>query len=528
MRDFQAPGRSAVYAPNAMAVTSHPLATQAALSALQKGGNAVDAAITAAAVLCVAEPHMVGIGGDCFALVSEPDGSVHGLNASGRAPLAADPDILREQGLTEVPLTSAHAVTVPGAVTGFHTLLDRFGTIGLDRALGPAIDFAKKGVPVAPRVAGDWALAHSKLEDHAGARKHLLPNGTPPAAGDRVTFPALAGTLTAIAANGPSALYSGPIADDIVATIVAAGGTLCADDLAAVSADWVEPIVTTYRGHEIVELPPNGHGATALLILNILEQFDLAALAPQSAERLHLHMEASRAAFAVRDTHLADPDHMTVAPGELHSADLARSLARQIDPARRTEKFGFALPSGSDTVYLTVADPDGRIVSLIASLYKDFGSGLVTETTGIVLQNRGACFNLIDGHPNCYGPGKRPLHTIIPGLVRKDNRTIAGFGVMGGHYQPSGHAHVLSNILDHGMDPQQALDSPRLFFDDDGALLYERGIAENVRSALAAMGHRLELSEKPIGGGQMIWRDMDRNCLIGGSDPRKDGCALGF
>ncbi len=528
MRDFQAPGRSAVYAPSAMAATSHPLATQAAIAVLEQGGNAVDAAISAVAVLCVVEPQMVGIGGDCFALVSQPDGTVHGLNASGRAPENADAAALRDQGLTAIPRTSAHALTVPGAVMGFHALLQRFGTIGLDRALSRAIHLAETGFPVAPRVARDWAIAADKIAVHQAARHHLLPGGAAPSAGDMVAFPALAATLRTIADGGPDAFYKGPVAEDIVATIAAAGGAMSDSDLAAMRVDWVEPIRAAYRGHEIVELPPNGHGATALLILRILERFDIAALAPQSPERLHLHLEAARAAFAVRDAHLADPDWMTVSAQAMYSDDLARSLAGEIDPAQRSGNFGFALPARSDTVYLSVAGPDGQAVSLIASIYDDFGSGIATAKTGIVLQNRGACFNLIEGHPNCLAPAKRPLHTIIPALVRKDGRTLAAFGVMGGHYQPCGHAHVLSNMFDHAMDPQAAIDAPRVFFDEDGNIVCETGITETARKAFAAMGHCPVPSPKPIGGGQMIWRDVDRSCLIGASDPRKDGCALGF
>ena len=528
MRDFQLPGRSAVYAPNAMAATSHPLATEAAIATLRGGGNAVDAAVTAAAVLSVVEPHMVGLGGDCFALVSEPDGAVHGLNASGRSPAAAEAHALRARGWTAIPPTSAHAVTVPGAVRGYHELLERFGTIGFDRALVPAIGFAESGFHVAPRVAHDWAGAVEKLAADAGARCHLLPGGAAPAAGDRMSFPALAGTLRALANGGPDAFYGGRIADDILATIAAAGGSMSADDLAAASADWVTPISARYRDHELVELPPNGHGATALLILRILEQFDIAALAPESPARWHLHLEAARAAYAVRDRHVADPAWMDTKIDALFATELATGLADQIDPAARRDEFGFALPPRSDTVYLTVADPEGRIVSLIASLYNDFGSGIVTPDTGIVLQNRGACFNLDDAHPNCLAPNKRPLHTIIPGLVRQNGRTVAGFGVMGGHYQPAGHAHVLSNIVDHGMDPQTALDAPRIFFDDEGSLQCEAGVTTVIRDGLAALGHRLSASPKPIGGGQIVWRDADRGGLIGASDPRKDGCALGF
>lgn len=527
-RDFQSPGRSVVYARNGMAATSQPLATQAAIAVLAAGGNAVDAAVTAIALQTVVEPHMVSIGGDCFALVAEPDGEVYGLNSSGRSPQALTADIARQAHNNEIPATSAHAVSVPGAVRGFECLIDRFGTWGLDRALSPAIDAAEEGFIVTPRVGWDWGRAEEKLRLRPNTAAAFLPGGKSPQVGDVVRFPALAKSLRTIAEQGSAGLYTGWIADDLVEAVAGEGGLLDAEDLQAHSADWVAPISRSYRGHEILELPPNGQGAFALMILGILEHFDMSDLGPTSGERYHLLIEAARAAYSVRDRELADPDQMRVAVEDLIGDTLAADLAGQIDPKRRNETFDFTLPKGTDTVFVTVADKEGRIVSLIASLFADFGSAIVGRESGILLHNRGSGFSLEAGHPNCLEPGRRPLHTLIPGLIRKQGRIVSGFGVMGGQYQAAGHSQILSNLIDYGMDPQQALDWPRVFFDESGAVQAESGIPRAAKSALSQMGHRLVLAPKPLGGGQVIVRDWDRGVLAGGSDPRKDGCAIGY
>lgn len=527
LRDFHQPRRSPVYATNGMAATSHPLATEAAINMLRGGGNAVDAAVSAAAVLCVVEPQMVGIGGDCFALVAEPDGGLFGLNGSGRAPAAANAAALRAEGFTAISQDSVHSITVPGAVKAFETLLARFGTIGLDRALARAIELADAGFPVAPRVAWDWAGLVAQLARHEGGRRHLLVDGRAPAVGDIMRFPALAATLRTIAEKGSDGFYRDRVAQDIVLTIRALGGTIDEADLAAVAADWVEPIGRSYRGLEILELPPNGQGAIALLMLGILERFSFDGLDPLGPERFHLEMEAGRAAHAVRDAEIGDPDQMRVKSEELISESLIDRLAAQIDPARRNPAFAPPAKVGSDTVYLTTADRDGRIVSLIASLFRGFGSGYVSLETGVTLHSRGGCFTLEEGHPNEYGPRKRSMHTIIPALARRDGHVVAGFGVMGAHYQPTGHAHVIGNLVDFGMDPQAAVEAPRMFFEQDHLSL-ERGVPEATAEGLAERGHRVIRAEKPHGGSQMIWVDRERGVLVGASDPRKDGCALGW
>lgn len=527
-RNFHLPGRSPIHARTAAAATSHPLATQAALSVLREGGNAADAAVAAVAVQCVVEPHMTGIGGDCFAIVANPDGSVHGLNGSGRAAAAATPEALMERGVTEITEDSIHAVTVPGAIKAWEALLETHGTWPFSKVLAQAIDYAQNGFPVAQRVAADWALQTGLLARDEGAAKYYLVDGQAPAEGSLHRLPALADTLKAIASQGAAAFYEGPIAAEIAATVQAKGGLLTVEDLAGVEATPVAPVASDYRGVTMLELPPNGHGVTALVMLNILETFDFAGLDPTGAERFHLELEAARLAYSVRDTHVADPEAMTVAVDRLVSKEFGASLAARIDPDRRTDAIpAAALTPDSDTVYLTVVDGEGRAVSLINSLYRGFGVGVATPKSGILLQNRGACFRLQPGHPNCIGPRKRPLHTIIPAMAMKGGRPWLSFGVMGGGYQPCGHAHVLANIVDYGMDVQQAIDCPRIFFDTiGGALQVEGGVADATRSGLTRRGHTLHDLAFPLGGSQAIM--IGNGMLTAGSDPRKDGCALGW
>jgi len=530
MRDFQLPGRSPVHSENGAVATSHPLSTATALDVLRQGGNAVDAAIAAVAVQGVVEPHMTGIGGDCFAILCDADGNLSGLNGSGRAPKAATLSWFLDRGITEIASDSIHAVTVPGAVDAWHRLLREHGTWGLDRALAPAIAYAEEGFAVTPRVGGDWAGEVDRLARDPGAARHYLVAGKAPAIGTRHRLPALAETLRRIAENGPAGFYSGPVAEDIVATIQGYGGLMALEDLAAVAATTETPITTDYRGFTVAELPPNGQGLTALILLNILERFDLAALDPAGAERFHLEMEAARIAYGCRDAFISDPATMTVATADLLSKDYAARLAGRIDPDRRgAHPSADDLTPKADTVYLTVVDRDRRAISLINSVYGSFGVGIATPDTGVVLQNRGACFVIEAGHPNAIDAAKRPMHTIIPGFVLKDGAPHMSFGVMGGAYQPCGHAHFLTNMIDYGMDVQEALDFPRVFWDTgDGALLAETGVPATTWDGLAERGHAVRAARKPHGGGQAIRIDAESGFLIAGSDPRKDGCALGF
>jgi gamma-glutamyltranspeptidase/glutathione hydrolase len=525
-RDFHQPGRSPAMAGEAMAATSHPLATFAALETMRAGGTAADAAVAAVATLCVVEPAMTGIGGDCFCLVAKPGKPVWGYNGSGRTGAGTHVEALINQGVTSIGMDSIHAVTVPGALEAWDAILKAHGRFDLGRALQPAIRYAEGGFPVAPRVAYDWGQQVGKLSKDKGAAQHYLINGKAPAEGDIMRFPALAETLKTIARQGPSAFYEGPIADDIAQTLAAQGGLLTAQDLATHHGETAIPISTNYRGHEVVELPPNGQGLAALVLLNIMENFDLRKLDPLGADRLHLMVEASRLAYGVRDAHIADPTHMRTSVEALLDKRFAKTLAARLDPARKVP-LPNAFTPGSDTVYLTVVDRDRTAVSFINSLYAAFGVGVATQKSGIMLQNRGACFVVEPGHPNCVGPSKRPMHTIIPALGMRDGRCDLSFGVMGGSYQSMGHAYFVSNLDDYGMDLQTAIDHPRLFFEGDQTAI-ERGVPAETAAELTDRGHDVVVRPVPYGGGQAIAIDWERGVLTGGSDPRKDGCALGF
>ena len=525
-RDFQLPGRSPVIACEGIAATSHPLASRVAIETLRAGGNAADAAVAAVAVLCVVEPHMTGIGGDCFAMIHAPDRPVWGYNGSGRAGSSASLDAVLAQGMRMIAPDSIHAVTVPGAIDAWAAILAAHGRFSLDRVLAPAIHYGESGFPVAARIAWDWAQAVGKLRADAGAARHLLFDGRAPAEGDVVRLPALAQSLKLIAAQGPRAFYEGPLAQDMLATVAARGSFLAAEDFARHRGEVVAPIATNYRGLDVLELPPNTQGLTALVLLNILERFDLAALDPLGTDRFHLALEAARLAYAVRDTHIADPAAMRVSPLDLLDKNFAAKLAARIDRATRVPLPRAPSP-GDDTVYLTVVDRDRMAVSLINTLYSTFGVGICTEKTGIMLTNRGACFVLDPDHPNAFGPGKRPMHTIIPALAFRDGRCELSFGVMGAHYQPMGHAQVITNMVDYGMDVQAAIDAPRAFFLGDSAVV-ERGLPEATVDGLRARRHDVVRAPSPWGGAQAIGIDWQRGVLIGGSDPRKDGCALGY
>jgi len=525
-RDFHLPGRSPAFAGEAMAATSHPLATLAAIEILRAGGTAADAAVAAVALLGVAEPHMTGIGGDCFCLVSKPGAPVWGYNGSGRSAATASVDKLASQGLSEIAINSVHAVTVPGAVEAWQTILARHGRFGLDRVLQPAIRAASDGVPVAPRVAYDWSLYVDKLRADAGATRHYLPGGHAPQTGDSVRYPALAETLKAIAKGGVKAFYEGAIARDVVQTVAARGSLLTEADFAAHRGEEVTPISTNYRGLDVVEIPPNGQGITALVLLNILERFEIDKLDPSGDERFHLALEAGRLAYAVRDTHVADPAFMRTVPQALLDRVFAADLAAMIDRTKRSMFPAAPVPRGN-TVLVTVVDRDRNAVTLINSLFYAFGAGIATEKTGVLLHNRGCSFNLKPDHPNAIGPSKRPMHTIIPALAMRDNRCEMSFGVMGGSYQAMGHAHFISNVVDYGMDVQQAIDAPRVFFDGEKTDV-ERGVSQAAIEGLKARGHSVNVRDLPLGGGQAIRIDWDRGVLIGGSDGRKDGCALGY
>jgi gamma-glutamyltranspeptidase/glutathione hydrolase len=532
MRDFHLAGRSPAYAANGMAATSMPGATLAALDVLRAGGNALDAAIAAVAVQCVIEPHSTGIGGDCFCLYAPAGGRrVIALNGSGRAPAAATLDWYEARGIRAIENISPHAVTVPGAISGWERLLAAHGTKGLEELLQPAIRYAEDGFVVHSRVASDWADHAPKLRATGAAP--FLPGGAPPAAGDRFVQPALAATLRAIAARGAKAFYEGPIAADMVATLRARGGLHTEEDFAAgrEAAQFVEPIHAGFRGYEVWQCPPNSSGLIALMLLGILRGWGPAPDGPMGAVRLHRQLEAARLAYRDRDAFLADPDHMEVAVERLADPaylEALRHLIRDDVALRDLPAAGeTVLPAHRDTVYLCVVDRDGNACSFINSLFQSFGSGILAERSGVMLQNRGFSFRFERGHPNAIAPMKRPMHTIIPGMLTKDGQAVMPFGVMGGHFQPMGHSLFLTNLLDYGLDIQEALDAPRVMA-LGGAVQVERGVPLAVVDQLARRGHTIERISKPHGGGQAIWIDRARGCLIGGSDPRKDGMALGY
>jgi gamma-glutamyltranspeptidase / glutathione hydrolase len=521
-------GRSTVYAPNGVVATSQPLATAAALAVLQRGGNAVDAAVTAAAVLNVTEPHMTGMGGDLFALLwSAREGRLVGLDASGRAGSKADPAALVAAGETRAPATGARAVTVPGALAGWDALLRRHGTITLAEALAPAIRLAEEGFPVTPIIARDWAGEVDRLRADPGARAAYLVDGArAPRAGEWFRNPDQARTFRRVAAGGIGVLYGGDLGREIVAGLERLGGYLTLDDLRAMQVRWVEPLSVRYKGYELHELPPAGQGLAALQMLKMLEGIDLRALGHNSAEYLHTLIEAKKLAHADVARYVADPDHMTVRPERLLDSAYLGGRARLIDPRRaavRPEPGRFA--TASETIYLAVADSAGTMVSFINSIYSYFGSGVVVPGTGTMLHNRGAGFVLEEGHPNRLAPGKRPFHTIIPAFVTREGRPWLAYGVMGGDMQPQGHVQVLLNLLEFGMDLQEAIDAPR-FRHLGGRAVAVEGLAEPVARRLRALGHELrDPSAVAFGGAQAVLR-LPRGWAAA-SDPRKDGMAAG-
>ncbi|MGY2047643.1 gamma-glutamyltransferase [Methylobacterium sp. JK268] len=525
MRNFSRPGRSPVYASQAAVATSHPLSTAAALEVLRSGGNAVDAAIAAVAVQGVVDPLMTGIGGDCFALYL-PKGATRpiALDGSGRSPAAAEDAWYLERGIALTP-TSPHAVTVPGAVAAWDWLLRHHGTRSLGEMLLPAIAYAENGYPVQSRVAWDWARNRDRVAGDPASAAAYLVDGEAPAPGTIVRHPALARTLRRIAAEGPRGFYEGPVAEDIVAKLRALGGLHTLDDFAQAAPEEVVPVTTRYRGYDVYECPPSGQGLAVLMMLNVLSGDDIGALG--EADRVHLFAEACKQAYHHRDALFADPVTARV-PVEHLLSEAWRARARgAIDMTRAQAPILWPEVAHKDTVYLCVVDRDGNAISLINSIFQGFGSGIVAPDSGILLHNRGFSFRIEPGHPNTIGPRKRPLHTIIPGMLMRDGRAVAPFGVMGGHYQAMGHVELLTGLIDRGLDVQEALDAPRSFA-YGGGLELEEGFSDATAAALAARGHPVIRATVPLGGGQAIWIDHDRGVLCAGSDPRKDGGALGY
>jgi gamma-glutamyltranspeptidase/glutathione hydrolase len=532
MRDFHFAGRSPVYATHGMAATSMPAATLTALDVLRDGGNALDAAVAAVAVLGVIEPQSTGIGGDCFCLYAPAGtGKVYALNGSGRAPAAAHIDWFESRQIRALENTSAHAVTVPGAVNAWETLLKAHGRKGLDELLQPAIRFAEEGWPVHPKVSWDWQRNEDKLRK--GGSDLFLPGGHAPKPGDLFVQTALAETLRAIARHGAKAFYEGPVAADMVATLRAHGGLHTEQDFAdgLQNAEFVEPITLHWKGYDIYQCPPNGSGMIMLMIMGMLGGLPTAPDGPAGLIRAQRHIEAARLAYRDRDAFLADPSQVDVPVKKLLSEDYLSSMRALISDSQAMPHLPAAgeslLPPHKDTVYLCVVDKDGNACSFINSLFQAFGTGILSHGSGVMLQNRGFGFRVERGHPNCIAPKKRPMHTIIPGMLMQNGRAVMPFGVMGGHFQPMGQTLFLTNLLEYGLDIQQALDLPRVF-PYGGKLEIERGVPQAVVDRLAAMGHIPIVPERPHGGGQAIWIDRARGVLVAGSEPRKDGLALGY
>lgn len=522
--------RSVVMATHGMVATSQPLAAQAGLRMLQEGGNAADATIAAAAVLNVVEPMSTGIGGDVFALVYKArEKRVYALNASGRAPAAATRDRVAALAGGQIPELGPLAVTVPGAVSGWDALLQAHGTRSLAEVLAPAIRYAEEGFPVTEIIGRLWAQSSDKLRRDEGAAATYLVGGKAPRIGQIFRQPDLARTLRRIAEGGPDAFYRGPLAERIAAYVQEKGGLLAAEDLAAHTSTWETPVEIGYRGHRLLECPPNGQGVVALQALGILAGFDLPSMRFGFADTLHLQIEAIKLAFADARRYICDPALVDVPVSALLSPAYLAERRALID-RQRAQDYAPGLPGAhADTAYLAVVDKEGNAVSFMNSLYHAFGSGLTVPGTGIMLQNRGALFALDPEHPNCVAPGKRPYHTIIPALLFQGDDLRLCFGVMGGLMQPQGQVQVLCNLLDFGMDVQQALDAPRFRVQEEAAIGFETGLSHEARLRLEKMGHTLKTNVAPVlmGGGQLIRIDPS-GALQGGSDPRKDGCAIGY
>ncbi len=537
--------RSEVYAPSAMAATSHPLATQIALDIMKQGGTAVDAAIAANAALGLMEPTGNGIGGDLFAIVWDPKTQkLYGYNGSGRSPKALSLAWLKKNGHSSIPSHGPLPVTVPGTVDAWFALHDRFGSLPMQRNLAPAIGYARNGHPVHETIAYYWDRSATFLSKFPGFKEQFTIDGRAPRTGELWHNPNLANTLEKIALGGRDAFYKGEMAQVIDAFFKANGGFLSADDLASHKGEWVDPVSVNYRGYDVWELPPNGQGIAALQMLQVLEGFDFSNIAFGSAEHIHLFTEAKKLAFADRARFYADPDFYKTPVSELISDAYADTQRARIntDRAQRVVAPGTpkALDEG-DTIYMTVADKDGMMVSLIQSNYRGMGSGMAAPGLGFIFQDRGEQFVLKEGHPNSFAPGKRPFHTIIPAFITKDGKPHVSFGLMGGAMQPQGHAQIVMNLVDFGMNLQEAGDAPRIHHDgssepagqnaamtDGGVLNLETGFAYNVIRELMRRGHKIEYADGPYGGYQAIRRNNETGVYTGATESRKDGQAAGY
>lgn len=528
-RDFELCGRSEAFGTNGMAATSHPAATLAAVDTLRHGGNAVDAAVCAAAVQAVVEPTQTGLGGDCFAMLMRPsDREPVALNGSGWSPQAASHEWFLERKITGIPVESPHSVTVPGAVAAWERLVEDHGRLPWDRVLGPAIALAESGCCVPERLARDWSKQRDKLKRNSAAASLFLMDGETPRPGTIHRQPALARTLRRVAHKGAREFYEGPIAANLVATLREQGGLHTADDFADFAPEYVTPISVDYRAFRLWECPPNGQGIVVMLMTKALEAFDLGAWPSVGAERFHLQAEFARLAYAERDAFVADPRTGKVPVERLLSDQHIEDMRQRVSRMRRMPDVD-TYPAGAhaDTVFISVVDRDQLAVALINSIFEDFGSGIACPQTGVIFHNRGSSFTLETGHPNAIAGRKRPMHTIIPAILTKQDRPVMTFGVTGAHFQPIGQVQVLTNIVDYGMSIQAAIDHPRMFARDD-TFEIERTVPEAVAQSLRNLGHNVTRPPSPLGTAQAIWIDHERGILRGGADGRRDGIALGY
>ncbi len=534
--------RSEVIAQHGMAATSQPLATQIALDILKMGGSAVDAAIAANAAQGLMEPMSNGIGGDLFAIVWDASTQkLYGLNASGRSPLSLTQEEFDRRGLSKIPKYGPLPISVPGCVDGWFELHKRFGRLSMEQILAPAIAYAREGFPVSEVIAYSWASSVPIMQQWPGFRETFMPGGRTPAKGEIFRNSMLADTLEKIAVGGRDAFYRGEIARKIDAFMKRVGGFLTYEDLAVHTSEWVQPVSANYRGFDVWELPPNGQGIAALQILNILEGFDLRSMGFGSTEHIHYFLEAKKLAFEDRAKFYADPAFNEIPVAWLISKKYADERRKLIDPGRAADKFdaGTKVPPGGDTIYLTVADKDHNMVSLIQSNYNGFGSGLCPDGLGFGLQDRGTLFNLEPGHFNSYAPGKRPFHTIIPAFITKSGKPYVSFGVMGGPTQPQAHAQIVINLIDFDMNLQEAGDAPRILHSgsskptgermtDGGQVYLETGFPYESIRKLVRMGHKVGYKVGPFGGYQAILYDAKNDVYYGASESRKDGQAAGY
>lgn len=532
--------RSEVIAQHGMACTSQPLATQVALDILKAGGNAIDAAIAANAVLGLVEPTGNGIGGDLFAIIWDAQSEqLYGLNASGRSPRSLDLAYFKEEGYEQIPAYGPLPVSVPGCVDGWFELHERFGSMEVEKIFQPAIKYARKGFPVTELIAHYWAGGARALSRFPNIKEVYMPGGKAPAKGEIFKNPYLANTLELIAEGGRDAFYRGDIARTIDRFMKEQGGFLSYEDMASHTSEWVEPVSTNYRGYDIWELPPNGQGIAALQILNILEGFDIAAMGFGSAEYIHHFVEAKKLAFEDRALYYADPAFNELPVEELVSKSYAQKRRELIDPDRASRSLSAGKIEHGNTIYMTVADEKGNMISLIQSNYRGLGSGMCPPGLGFILQDRGELFSLEEGHYNVYEPGKRPFHTIIPAFITKGGKPLMSFGVMGGSMQPQGHAQIVVNMIDFGMNLQEAGDAPRIRhggssqptgqkMTDGGMVNLESGIPYKSIRALVRRGHKVQYAVGGYGGYQAILWNEENGVYFGASESRKDGQAAGY